>query len=63
MENKKFYIKNLSEINLSNSINLNSSIIYSSSYKNILLFLINNNLFFKGKYTDQQNQNNLFLKK
>ena len=63
MENKKFYIKNLSEINLSNSINLNSSKIYSSSYKNMLLFLINNNLFFKGKYTDQQNSNNFIFEK
>ena len=63
MENKKFYIKNISEINLSNSINLNSSIIYSSSYKNILLFLTNNNLFFKGKYIDQQNQNNFIFEK
>ena len=63
MENKKFYVKNISEINLSNSINLNSSIIYSSSYKNMLLFLINNNLFFKGKYIDQQNQNNFIFEK
>ena len=63
MENQKFYIQNLSQINLSNSINLNSSIIYSSSYKNLLLFLINNNLFFKGKYIDQPNSNNFIFEK
>ena len=63
MENKKFYIKNLSEINLSNSINLKSSTIYSSPYKNLLIFLINNNLFFKGKFTEQQNSNNFIFEK
>ena len=63
MENINFYIKNLSQINLSNSINLNSSIIYSSSYKNMLLFLINSNLFYKGKYIDQPNSNNFIFEK
>ena len=63
MENQKFYIKNLFQINLLNSINLNSSIIYSFPYKNMLLFLINNNLFFKGKYTDETNSNNFIFEK
>lgn len=63
MENTNFYIKNLSEINLLNSINLNSSIIYSSSYKNMLLFLINNNLFYKGEYNAQPNSSNFIFEK
>ena len=63
MENKKFFIKNISELELSNNINLNSSTIYSSSYKNMLLFLINNNLFYKGKYIEQPNSNNFIFEK
>ena len=63
MENKKFFIKNISELELSNNINLNSSTIYSSSYKNMLLFLINNNLFYKGKYIEQPNLNNFIFEK
>ena len=63
MENKKFFIKNISELELSNNINLNSFTIYSSSYKNMLLFLINNNLFYKGKYIEQPNSNNFIFEK
>ena len=63
MKNKKFFIKNISELELSNNINLNSSTIYSSSYKNMLLFLINNNLFYKGKYIEQPNSNNFIFEK
>ena len=63
MENQKFLIKNISELELSNNINLNSSTIYSSSYKNMLLFLINNNLFYKGKYIEQPNSNNFIFEK
>ena len=63
MENKKLIIKNISQINLSNDINLNSSTIYSSSYKNMILFLFNNNLLYKGKCIEQQNANNFVFEK
>ena len=62
MENQNFYVKNLAQLNFSNNINLNSSAIYSSSYKNMLLFLINNNLFYKGKYKNESNNNFIFEK-
>ena len=62
MENQNFYVKNLVQLNFSNNINLNSSAIYSSSYKNMLLFLINNNLFYKGKYKSESNNNFIFEK-
>ena len=62
MENQNFYVKNLVQLNFSNNINLNSSVIYSSSYKNMLLFLINNNLFYKGKYKSESNNNFIFEK-
>jgi len=62
MENQNFYVKNLVQLNFSNNINLNSSVIYSSSYKNMLLFLINNNLFYKGKYKSESNDNFIFEK-
>ena len=63
MENKNFYIKSISQLGISNNINLNSSIIYSSPYKNLLLFLVNNNIFYKGEYIDQQNSNNFIFEK
>ena len=62
MENQNFFIKNLSQLNLSNTINLNSTIIYSSPYKNMLIFLINNNLFYKGKFINQNSNNFIFEK-
>ena len=62
MEIQNFYVKNLVQLNFSNNINLNSSAIYSSSYKNMLLFLINNNLFYKGKYKSNSNNNFIFEK-
>jgi alpha-tubulin suppressor-like RCC1 family protein len=63
MENKNFYIKSISQLGIPNNINLNSSIIYSSPYKNLILFLVNNNLFYKGEYIDQQNSNNFIFEK
>ena len=60
---QNFYIKNLNQLNLTNNIDLNSSTIYSSPYKNILIFLVNNNLLFIGKYIDQQNSNNFNFEK
>ena len=63
MENKNFIIKNISQVNLSNDININSSAIYSSPYNNMILFLFNNNLLYKGKYIDQQNSNNFIFEK
>jgi alpha-tubulin suppressor-like RCC1 family protein len=63
MENKNFIIKNISQVNLSNDININSSAIYSSPYNNMILFLFNNNLLYKGKYIEQQNSNNFIFEK
>ena len=63
MENKNFIIKNISQVNLSNDININSSTIYSSPYNNMILFLFNNNLLYKGKYIEQQNSNNFIFEK
>ena len=63
MENKNFIIKNISQVNLSNDININSSTIYSSPYNNMILFLFNNNLLYKGKYIDQQNSNNFIFER
>ena len=63
MENKNFYIKSTSQLGISNTTNISSSIIYSSPYRNLLLFLINNNLVYKGEYTNEQNSNNFTFEK
>lgn len=63
MENKNFYVKNLSQLNFLNNINLNNAIIYASSYKNMILFLINNNILYKGKYFDELNSENFVFEK
>ena len=63
MENKNFYIKSISQLSISNTTNITSSIIYSSPYRNLLLFLINNNLVYKGEYTNEQNSNNFTFEK
>ena len=63
MENKNFYVKNLSQLNFLNNINLNNAIIYASSYKNMILFLINNNILYKGKYFDELNSENFIFEK
>ena len=58
MENQNFCIRNLNQLNLPNNLNLDSSTIYTSPYKNMLILFINNNLFFIGKYIDHPNSIN-----
>ena len=63
MENFRFIIKYLSEINLSNNINLSSCKMNYSPYQDMFLFLINNNLFYKGFCINQQNSKSVLLEK
>ena len=61
MENKNIFFKSLFQLNLPQSIDLKSSSCYCSSYKNLILIFVNNNLYYKVKYCDDSYSNNNFV--
>ena len=65
MENQiqNIYFQNLSQLNLPSNLNLNLTSIYSSPYQNLLIILSNNNIIYKGKYIQKENQKNFIFEK